>query len=528
MRNSSVVAATGAVGFPHIAKSADKLHATAGQKPKHIIHLVSDGMSMGTLTCADHLSQILRGRALAWMDLYKNPAAASAWMNMRSLNSLVTDSSAASSSWGCGARIINGMVNMMGDETPLKTLYELFADVGWKRGLVTTTEITHATPSGFVASVSSRDKATTIAAQYLDRKVDLMLGGGAKYFDPKSRRDKRDLFGDFRAAGYHLMESQDQLASAPLDKPWLGTFAKSHLPFTVDHKQSAKHRERVPTLAEMTEAALKWLGRSPHFILQVEGGRVDHGCHNCDAAGALYDQIAFDEALEVCLDFQKRVPDTLLVITTDHGNANLGLNGMGSGYGQSTWLFRNLVKAKASFSEMLKDLKRTPDDEAKISESEDEKKDRERKMSKEEKAAADKKKKIEDEDVATPTEIIDIIQAATGYRVPTEKAELLIPHLAKRGKAMYDLMKDDVCALGQLMGNYWGIGWTGNAHTGDYVPVVALGPGAEKFKGFIQNTEVFDNYLAFANIDFRNPQEPIITAGPDAHESENVQEYKYA
>jgi alkaline phosphatase len=527
LRNSSVVAATGAVGFPHIGKSAEKLHATAGQKPRHIIHLVADGMSMGTLTCADHLSQIVRGRPLTWMEMYKNPATVASWMNMRSLNSLVTDSSAASSSWGCGTRIINGMVNQLGDETPLKTLYELFAEAGWKRGLVTTTEITHATPAGFAACINSRDKAANIAAQYLERKVDVLLGGGEKFFDQKRRKDKRDLFADYRSAGYQVMDSRSQLKDAPLDKPWLGTFAKSHLPFTVDHKHMAKHQEKVPTLAEMTERALQWLERSPHFILQVEGGRVDMGCHNCDAAAALYDQIAFDEALELCLDFQKRIPDTLLVITTDHGNANLGLNGMGTGYGQSTFLFRNLVNAKTSFSEMLKALKRNPPDEGKIEETDEEKKEREKKMSKEEKAAADKKKKIEDEDVATPTEIIDIIAAGTGYKVPYEKAEALVPHLAKRGKALYDLLKEDVCALGQLMGNYWGIGWTGNAHTADYVPVVALGPGAEKFKGFIQNTEVFYNYIAFANIDFRNPEEPLITAGPDAHEVENVQEYKY-
>ena len=80
LRNSSVVAATGAIGFPHIAKSADQLHATTGQKPRHIIHLVADGMSMGTLTCADHLSQIVRGRGLSWMELCKNPATATAWM----------------------------------------------------------------------------------------------------------------------------------------------------------------------------------------------------------------------------------------------------------------------------------------------------------------------------------------------------------------------------------------------------------------------------------------------------------------
>ena len=177
---------------------------------------------------------------------------------------------------------------------------------------------------------------------------------------------------------------------------------------------------------------------------------------------------------------------------------------------------------------MLKALRRNPPDDGKIVETEDEKKEREKKMSKEEKAAADKKKKIEDEDVATPTEIIDIIAAGTGYKVPYEKAELLVPHLAKRGKAMYDVMKEDVCALGQLMANYWGVGFTSNAHTADYVPLVARGPGAEKFKGFIQNTEVFYNYLSLANIAFRNPDEPLITAGPDAQDVENVASYKHA
>src|SRR3954471_3923990 len=229
LRNSSVVAATGALGFPHIAKSADQLHATTGQKPRHIIHLVADGMSMGTLTCADHLSQIVRGRGLSWMETYKNPATVAAWMNMRSLNSLVTDSSAAASSWGSGSRIINGMVNQLGDETPLKTLYELFAEAGWKRGLVTTAEITHATPAGFAACINNRDKGADIASQYLERKIDILLGGGEKFFDPKQRKDKRDMFEAYRAADYEVMNSRAQLSSASLEKRWLGTFGKSHL-----------------------------------------------------------------------------------------------------------------------------------------------------------------------------------------------------------------------------------------------------------------------------------------------------------
>jgi alkaline phosphatase len=358
LRNSSIVAAS-SLSFPAVAKPAGGFNAKPGQRPRNIIHMVADGMSMGTLTCSDYFSRRLRGRGLTWLQLQAHPKVHSGIMNMRSLNSIVTDSSAASSSWGCGARIINGVVNQRGNGDPLATLYQLFAHAGWKRGLVTTTEITHATPAGFAANAESRDHADKIALQYIERKVDLLLGGGYKFFDRKDRKDKRDLFGQAAREGYYTMRSLDELKTAPTDQRWLGVFDKGHLPFTIDQRESYSRQMRVPTLATMTSAALKWLEKHPNFILQVEGGRVDHACHNCDAVTAMHEQVAFDEAIDVCLEFQQRVPDTLIVITTDHGNANLGLNGMGSGYGQSTWLFNNALRVRKSFAELLDLLRKS-------------------------------------------------------------------------------------------------------------------------------------------------------------------------
>ena len=72
------------------------------------------------------------------------------------------------------------------------------------------------------------------------------------------------------------------------------------------------------------------------------------------------------------------------------------------------------------------------------------------------------------------------------------------------------LLNSVVAQLGQVMGNHWGIGWTANMHTADYVPLTAVGPGAERFTGFIQNTDVFHHYLAFAGIDFKNPTMPLM------------------
>jgi alkaline phosphatase len=544
LRNSSVVAAS-AVAFPAIAKPAGGVNARPGQKPRHIIQLVADGMSMGTLTCSDYFSHKLRGRGLTWLKLYTNPGVHSGWMNMRSLNSIVTDSSAASSSWGCGARIINGVVNQRGNGDNLTTLYELFAQAGWKRGLVTTTEITHATPAGFAANAESRDHADKIALQYFDRRIDLLLGGGYKFFNSKERKDKRDLFGEFGRAGYYTMRSLDELKTAPTDKRWLGLFDKSHLPFMIDYRESYSRQTRVPTLAAMTSAALKWLEKEKHFILQVEGGRVDHACHNCDGVTAMHEQIAFDEAIDVCLEFQQRVPDTLIMITTDHGNANLGLNGMGSAYGQSTWLFANALNVRKSFAELLDLLRKTektkiadvPAKEAKAyemnpaahpSDAVVTDKDDEKDQDEEEK----KKKEKKEKDiilVKSQKDIIDIIQEWTGFKITAKQADMLAPYLSKKGDTLYSVLKADVAGLGHLMANYVGIGFTGNAHTADYVPVVAVGPGAEKFAGFIQNTEVFYNYLSFAKIGFRNPTEPLITeARPAAHEVERLEEYKLA
>ncbi|MBL9171710.1 MAG: alkaline phosphatase [Verrucomicrobiales bacterium] len=522
----SVLAAS-AVGAPWIARSATE-PARPGQRPRHIIHIVSDGMSAGTLSCADQLSLRLRGRGLTWLKLCNQPGSHLGLMETRSLNSLVTDSAAASSSWGSGVRVNNGTVNQSSKDKPLKTLYELFAQAGWKRGLVTTAEITHATPAGFATSVKKRGMATTIASQYLQREIDVLLGGGAKFFEASYRLDGKDLFGAFAKAGYRILRTPAELAVAPTDARWLGTFAASHLPYALDHIPDAKLRADVPTLATMTAAALRRLEKENHFILQVEGARIDHACHNNDAAAALHDQIALDEAIDACVEFQKRVPDTLLVLTTDHGNANLGLNGTGDSYADSSKVFQNLKEVKSSFVTLLRPLKRRTAEEPpeKELDEEAEKKKEAAKSATEKEREATRKKK-EEENVATPTEIVELVQAATGYKMPYRKAELLRLHLSNAGEALYDVRKSDVSALGDVLSNHLGIGFTGTSHTSDHVPVLAVGPGAEHFHGFIKNTDVFRHYLGLAKIDFRNPDEPLVAGGPSATEVERHGDYQW-
>ncbi|MHA3770791.1 alkaline phosphatase [Verrucomicrobiota bacterium sgz303538] len=537
-RAGLVAASTGVVSAPYIARSADALSLSPGQKPGRIIHIVSDGMSMGTLTCSDHFAQIHNKQGLSWVRLFTDPTAHQGLMNTRSLNSLVTDSAAASCAWGSGSRVVNGALNVLPNGTRLTPIYELFRQQGWARGLVTTAEITHATPAGFAAAVKSRGDSTEIAEQYLEREIDVLLGGGRPFFDPAKRKDKRDLRGEFAKAGYTVVGNLAELQKAPTDTRLLGLFADSHLPYTIDHLADAKLKATVPTIAEMTKAALARLERHEHFILQVEGARIDHAAHNSDAAAAIRDQIALDEAIDICLEFRKRHPDTLIVITTDHANSNLGLNGMGGGYRHSSQRFAALAEIKASYPEILKRLQKVgekiqvpsipsdvedqlniPDPMAKAVPAAVSKDDDDSKYT----AAV----KLSSALRVDPKAIVDIIADTTGYKMSARKAGLFARVLAGDYQALYDQMNSTTTQLGQLVANRIGIGWTGNTHTADFCPVVAVGPGAERFAGFIQNTDIFTHYTSLAGIDFKNPSMPLIAeeAGPDASAIEHIAQY---
>ncbi len=102
---------------------------------------------------------------------------------------------------------------------------------GKKMGLVTTATITHATPAGFAANVDSRADEGVIAGQYLDRRVDVLLGGGQKFFG-------EELQAAYEGAGYEVVTSRRALRRAKPEamKPILGVFAESHLPFSLDPK----------------------------------------------------------------------------------------------------------------------------------------------------------------------------------------------------------------------------------------------------------------------------------------------------
>lgn len=454
------VASLGAGILPSIPLTQTFTLKKAG-KAKNIIFLVSDGMSIGTLTMADQLRYLRDGIGSNWLNLYREQRATRALMDMASLNSLVTDSSAASSSWGSGHRVNNGAVNMSPDGQKYTPILQKFKDAGKAVGCVTSVQITHATPAGFSVATEARGDQSKIAELYLERRYDVMLGGGTEYFHKDNRSDKRDLFGDFTNSGYTVATTRDELKKiGSPDGPVLGVFNKESIPYYIDHLNTADDLARVPTLAEMTDHALRMLSNNSNgFMVQIEGGKVDWAAHNNDAAGILYDQLAFDDAVGVALAFAEGRDDTLVVITSDHGNANPGLLS-GSDANQK---FERLLQFKHSNDWILEGLNAS----------------------------------------STVNQIRERIEYANGQQISSTEAEALKAALEGSYRTIYSPMQNPPEVLGAIMTNYTKVGFVGDNHTSDYVELAMVGAGMEDMPAFIKNTDLHYFLLQVAGVEVK-------------------------
>lgn len=458
------IVATGLLSTPLIAKAAPDQRR--GRRAKNVIFCAVDGMALSSLTMLDHYLQITEGKRSYWSELLDADDVSIGYQDTRSLNSVVTDSSAASSTWGSGRRIWNGQVNQYPDGTELRPIASLMVEAGVKVGLVTTTTITHATPSGFAVNCVQRDLEHLIAEKYLRSGVSVLMGGGNRSFSAERRQDKRDLYADFAREGFKVVRERSEIEGLKAGKI-LGIFSDSHLPYTVDRNHSADLQAKVPTLAEMAKVAIDNLkGNRNGFLLQIEGGRVDHGGHANDLAGLLYDQLEFEAAVKVAVDFARKDGDTLVIITADHACGGPALNGAGDEYIEATAGLKKLGGMKSSYGSIFP-LFGSTGNPARVRE------------------AVLEKLSIE----LTEEESKAVAEASRG-RSPLQISEF---HGNLNG------------TLATVLGNHTKVGWTSGNHTSDHVIVTALGPGSDQFSGLTPNVRFFNAMLAAKGLRHENP-----------------------
>lgn len=430
------------------------------KKAKNIIMVVSDGMSIGTLNMTDLYLSRKTGKCSNWLQLYKDNKVNRALMDMASANSIVTDSAAASSSWGGGVRIDNGSLNVSKNGEEHMPIWQKFKQVGKKAGCVTTVPITHATPAGFCINSRSRNDQEEITEKYLEQKFDVMMGGGGNYFSTENRKDKKDMYQAFASQKYEVVKTRNEMFSASIEKSILGVFADDGLPYSIDRQNNGELSQKVPTLAEMTQKAIGAMKDHPKgFVLQVEAGKVDWAAHGNDISGLIYDQVAHDEAVQVAIDFAERDRETLVIITTDHGNANPGII-----YGKEANVnFDSIQEYKHTNEWILNGVGKE----------------------------------------TSLSQLKERVHYANNFAPSDEESKLILSYYTdlQTEDGLYNPRHLPFQDLAEIQKKHNSVGWISMQHSADYVELSLYGPGSDLAKPFVKNTDLHYLMLEAAEIE---------------------------
>ena len=293
------------------------------KKAKNVILLIGDGMSASQITSYRLLKEGPNGRIA--VDNFP----ISGIVLTHSADAIITDSASSATAYSTGSKTKNGFLGVDQEGRILENLTEKLDNFGFVSALISTSEVTHATPAAFSSHVDSRRNTDEISSQMLESKVATILGGGRKFFlsaeNGGKRKDKRDLLEEAKKSHKILMHKHelDITGITPSDRI-LGLFADEHL----RDEENPENHSSEPTLTEMlrfslerAEAAIDNQCRGS-FVM-VEGSQVDWAGHANNIDYLERELKEFDEATRYALEYAKKNPDTLVVVTADHETGGL-------------------------------------------------------------------------------------------------------------------------------------------------------------------------------------------------------------
>ncbi len=315
-----------------------EVYGTAAEPvAKNVIFLIADGLSMAHRTGARLMAKgMTEGKADGRLNL--DDLQYAALIGTSATNAIATDSANTASAYFTGHKTAVNALGVYADRTAdslddpkVETIAEALRRTGNRSiGIVTTSELQDATPAAVVSHTRLRADKPEINRMLFDVQPEVVLGGGSAYFLPQTtagskRKDDLDFIAQFREAGYSLATSAEELAAAAGTNTGriLGLFHTGNLDVALDrkflHKGTVETFPDQPGLVEMTRAALDQLSKNEEgFFLMVEAASVDKMSHPMDWERAMVDMIEFDQAIGVAQAFAETHPETLIVVTGDH------------------------------------------------------------------------------------------------------------------------------------------------------------------------------------------------------------------
>ena len=339
------------------------------QSQKNIVLFIGDAMGTAYRDASRIVAQSTGNRFReGWFDdlqqMDKMPVTG---MSMTySLDNIVPDSANTGSAWTTGNKTVNGALNVFPDNNDFRyspanlqatkqfaldnprveTLWQyLKRRYNYKTGIVSTSDVTDATPAAEGAHTITRSLLKDIARQYVDGSInqgnqfDVILGGGLEQFTARTAAnsgDTRNLVTELQSSGFTYVANRAELnaiSNTNAPNKLLGLFRNSNMNVAYDKLGLVRPTDEPnpdfggftnqPFLDEMTDKAIATLskGNSP-FILMVEGASIDKQSHPNYANGQIWDSIEFDKSVGVGRAFANRnaqsLANTLVITTADH------------------------------------------------------------------------------------------------------------------------------------------------------------------------------------------------------------------
>jgi alkaline phosphatase len=336
--------------------------------PKNVIIMIADGCGYNHVKAADYYQcgrvpcqQYENFPVQFAMSTYPHGGSYKprrAWRNFNYVDKGATDSAAAATAMATGIKTYNAAIGVGVNKKPVLNLVERAEQLGKSTGGVTSVPFGHATPAGFTVHNPHRDDYQGIAKQMInDSPVDVVMGCGNpdfesnggpaakpyyKYIDAmawsalKDGSAGGDADGDGISDHWTLIQTRAQFQSLANGKPPKRVFGVAQVFETLQEGRPGNvfalpcfvpFNENVPTLEEMTKAALNVLDDDPDgFFVMIEGGAVDWAAHNNQSGRLIEEMNDFNRSVNAVIEWVHRSSnwnDTLLIVTADHETGHL-------------------------------------------------------------------------------------------------------------------------------------------------------------------------------------------------------------
>lgn len=433
----------------------------AGQA-KYVFYFIGDGMGPAEVLGTQYFLSQKNGE-LGITPLCFATFPFTGYATSFSASSDVTDSSAAGTALATGVKTNNGALGVLPDgTTPVYSVAMWAKAAGKSVGVTTSVGVNHATPAAFYGHRPSRNDYYELGVQLTESGLDFFAGGD--FISP--RRDGEPSHYELaERAGYQVVRGYaDYQAKKNVGKPIILLQKEGlgdNIPYAIDATDDDLHLDQIVT------AAIEQLSKNKKgFFLMCEGGKIDYGGHANDAAACFGDVIAMDDAVKVAYEFYKKHPkETLIVITADHETGGLALTG--GSYSVNTGVLQYQKVSKHGFSEVLNKLRHDKKDKVEWADV---------KAALMENFGFWKEVKIShDDEMALYDEWYHSFQ--------TNEKVKMAESLYYKDEPLSDLAV-------KVMNRCAKLTWPVGSHSGMYVPVFAIGAGAEQFTGQFDNTDI--------------------------------------